>query len=426
MIRVLLLALLALGLPLAARPARVGAAESSADAITAPRPGAAVSGQVEVRGTAGSVGPSFRSYRLEVGAGAAPGSWQPIGPERDRAVTGGVLGLWDTGGLAPGPYTLRLRVFDEGGHETESRVTVSVAAAPGPTAATPTAAPTAILPTGSTPAGLPPATEPPVAESPPAETPPPAVEPQASAAVPAAEVAEAASEVAAPPAAPPPAPPPPAPGQPFRCPMLYYHEVPGQAAFAAQVAAFLQAGYRPVTMGRLVDALGGRAEPPPGCLVLTFDDALASQLSGALPVLLRFQVPATFFVMPYFQDRVHRYMTPDDLRALRDAGMEIGSHTLNHATLPVLLRLNFGAFQSELVNSKRSLERELGQPVDLLAYPNGAWDVLTADEVRRAGYRAAASTLAGGWQRPEEFYWLRRFRADPWEAPGTVLARLRG
>jgi peptidoglycan/xylan/chitin deacetylase (PgdA/CDA1 family) len=212
---------------------------------------------------------------------------------------------------------------------------------------------------------------------------------------------------------------------PVRCPMLYYHEVPGQAGLAAQLTAFLQAGYRPVAMGQLAAALDGRFELPPGCMVLTFDDGLASQLTGALPVLLRFAVPATFFVMPGFTDRVHRYMSLDDFRTLRDSGMEIGSHTLNHASLPPLLRFNLGAFQAEVVTSKAILERELGVRIDLFAYPNGAWDYLSADEVRKAGYLAAASTLPGGVQRPEERYWLRRFRADSWEAPATVLARLR-
>jgi peptidoglycan/xylan/chitin deacetylase (PgdA/CDA1 family) len=119
-------------------------------------------------------------------------------------------------------------------------------------------------------------------------------------------------------------------------------------------------------------------------------------------------------------------MSSDDFRALRDAGMEIGSHTLHHASLPYLLRANYGAFQSEVTLSKQFLEDELGQTVDLLAYPNGSWDYPTADEVRKAGYRAAASTMPGAWQRPEDRYWLRRIRADAWEPPGVVLARLRG
>ena len=389
------LALLLAFLGAAASPLQVAAAP--ADGITSPMPGAVISGPIEILGTAGSAGPSFRSFRLELGAGTGPTAWQQLGPERDRAVTAGVLARWDPAGLPPGPYTLRLLIFDEAGHDTESRVlvTVAVPSPPAEPAPSPTAAPT-------------PEPTPTTAPTPVAATAPPPSEP------------------APPRAEPTPEPQPPYPPQAFRCPMLYYHEVPGQAAFAAQLAAFLQAGYRPVTMGALVNALDGWTEPPPGCLVLTFDDALASQMSGALPVLLRFQVPATFFVMPAFRDGVHRYMGFDDFRALRDAGMEVGSHTLNHATLPILFRLNFGALQSELVSSKRILEEQLGQPVELLAYPNGSWDYPTADEVRRVGYRAAASTMPGGWQRPEDLYWLRRFRADPWEAPGTVLARIRG
>jgi peptidoglycan/xylan/chitin deacetylase (PgdA/CDA1 family) len=227
-------------------------------------------------------------------------------------------------------------------------------------------------------------------------------------------------------AAQPEAAPPPFSPTAMRCPMLYYHEVPGQAGLAAQLQAFARAGYSPVPMGRLVDALEGRAEPPPGCLVLTFDDGLASQIRNALPVLERFGVSATFFVMPDFRDGVHRYMSLEDIRAMRDAGQEIGSHTLNHASLPALMRSNFGAFQAEIIQSKAILEEALGQKVDLLAYPNGAWDRATAEEVRAAGYRAAASTIAGTWQRPQDAYWLRRVRADTWEPPQKVLSRLSG
>jgi peptidoglycan/xylan/chitin deacetylase (PgdA/CDA1 family) len=206
--------------------------------------------------------------------------------------------------------------------------------------------------------------------------------------------------------------------------VLYYHEVPGQAGLARQVSAFLSEGYTPISMGQLVNALEGKSEPPSRCLALTFDDALASQISGALPVLLRFSIPATFFVMPAFRDGVHRYMTLDDIRLLRDAGFEIGSHTMNHANLPGLLRLNFGAFQAELHGSRALLEQALELPIELFAYPNGSWDAPTAQEVQRAGYRAAATTQAGGWHRPDERYRLRRVGANPWEAPSAVLARL--
>jgi peptidoglycan/xylan/chitin deacetylase (PgdA/CDA1 family) len=210
---------------------------------------------------------------------------------------------------------------------------------------------------------------------------------------------------------------------PVTCPILYYHEVPSARQFEAQVVAFIRAGYQPTRLAQVVDTLEGHADPPPGCLVLTFDDALASQISGALPVLVQYQIPGTFFLMPAYRDGVHRYMTQDDMRTLRDSGMEIGSHTLNHASLPALLRLNFGAFLTELSGSRSSLESILGQPVDLFAYPNGAVDPSTAAYVQQAGYRAAASTRAGTIQRPEERYWLRRIGASSSESPATVMSR---
>ena len=64
-----------------------------------------VRGEVTIRGTAS--GPGFVSYRLQVGAGLNPLSWQQIGEDRIEPVEGGVLGIWDTSGLE-GLYALRL------------------------------------------------------------------------------------------------------------------------------------------------------------------------------------------------------------------------------------------------------------------------------------------------------------------------------
>ena len=214
------------------------------------------------------------------------------------------------------------------------------------------------------------------------------------------------------------------PDEPLRCPILYYHETFGQAAFEAQLVTFLANSYQPITLGKLVSLLETQQPAPPGCLVLTFDDGLASQVTGAVPVLARYLVPATFFVMPAFQDGVHRYMTPQDFTTLRDLGFEVSSHTMNHASLPALRRLNFGAFLAELAVSRRELESLLQQPVRLLAYPYGTWDLGTAAEVERLGYRAAVSTMPGALHRPSERYWLRRIAVNPWEAPGKVVARI--
>jgi peptidoglycan/xylan/chitin deacetylase (PgdA/CDA1 family) len=211
----------------------------------------------------------------------------------------------------------------------------------------------------------------------------------------------------------------------FTCPMLYYHDVPSEAGLEAQLNALIRAGYRPTTIGAMLDAFDGLTPEPPGCIVLTFDDALRSQHRNALPVLTRWAVNGTFFLMPSFRDGVHAYMSPEEIEDVANAGMEVGSHTLNHANLPALRRVNPGAFFAEINVSRSQIESLIGAPVNIFAYPNGAVDAPTAAEIENAGYRGAATTIQGSWQTSSRRYFLRRYPANPWEAPSEILTRLR-
>jgi len=62
-------------------------------------------------------------YTLEVGSGAAPAEWRPIGGNA-FAVESGLLGVWSTAGLAPGEYTLRLSVTAVDGQRISATQTV--------------------------------------------------------------------------------------------------------------------------------------------------------------------------------------------------------------------------------------------------------------------------------------------------------------
>jgi hypothetical protein len=92
-------------------------------AITAPGAGAFVRGTVAVQGVAGGGGVS--GYRLEVGEGAAPTRWTPLG-SGPAAADARLLGTWDSAGLG-GVYTLRLTLLPAGGGDGQAilnRVTV--------------------------------------------------------------------------------------------------------------------------------------------------------------------------------------------------------------------------------------------------------------------------------------------------------------
>jgi len=93
--------------------------------IDTPADGAKLGGVVEITGKADS--PDFAAYRLEFGEGSPPLAWNLLLRSEQRQPDGG-LGLWNTVGLAPGTYTLRLVVEDRVRGELSTFITVTIGA----------------------------------------------------------------------------------------------------------------------------------------------------------------------------------------------------------------------------------------------------------------------------------------------------------
>jgi peptidoglycan/xylan/chitin deacetylase (PgdA/CDA1 family) len=207
-----------------------------------------------------------------------------------------------------------------------------------------------------------------------------------------------------------------------RCSVLYTHEVPVAATFRAFVTGLIQAGFQPLSFALVDASMRGEGDLPPGCVVLSFDDALASQLRNAVPVLTEFGITALFFVMPSFQDGHHQYLGAAGIRALHDAGQIVGAHTCNHPSLPSLNRM---AMMAELSDCKHMVEDIIGVPVRYVAYPNGAANQAVLDATTQAGYRAAFTTRPSANLRPDQPLLLPRIHYDISEGANTVVNRIR-
>jgi peptidoglycan/xylan/chitin deacetylase (PgdA/CDA1 family) len=107
-------------------------------------------------------------------------------------------------------------------------------------------------------------------------------------------------------------------------------------------------------------------------------------------------------------------MRPAQIKRLRDEGMEIGGHTVNH---PILAVLEAQEARAEIVDGKRRLEEIIGAPVTLFAYPNGKpgrdYGPRDVALVREAGFAAAVSTVGGVADRGSDIFQLPRF--SPWD-----------
>lgn len=172
------------------------------------------------------------------------------------------------------------------------------------------------------------------------------------------------------------------------------------AQLDGQVRFFIRRGYRAATLSEALERPSGRD------LVVTFDDAFASVVDLALPVLAAQGAPATAFVpTAYVEDEEAlewssldrwrgtpfegelRCMSWEELRRLGEAGWEIGSHSHRHRRLTGLTEAEV---DEELRASRRLCEERLQRPCRTFAYPFGAYDRHLLSRVAEAGYEAAA------------------------------------
>lgn len=114
-------------------------------------------------------------------------------------------------------------------------------------------------------------------------------------------------------------------------------------------------------------------------------------------------------------------MSAMQLRGLRDAGMALGAHTVNH---PILRTLADAEGLKEIADSKVYLESLLDEPVPLFAYPNGKpdvdYDARAVEWVRRAGFEAALTTQPGVGDDQADLFQLPRF--TPWDKDWSRFA----
>lgn len=112
-------------------------------------------------------------------------------------------------------------------------------------------------------------------------------------------------------------------------------------------------------------------------------------------------------------------MTSDQVRGLRDAGMQIGAHTVHH---PILATLDARDAADEIARSRDTLEALLGERVGLFAYPNGkpGTDYLPDVHpaiVRELGFSAAVSTRWAAARQGDDVFQIPRF--TPWDRSRT-------
>lgn len=118
------------------------------------------------------------------------------------------------------------------------------------------------------------------------------------------------------------------------------------------------------------------------CVSLTFDAAWGNEDTEQLiDILESYGVTATFFLVGEWVDKY-----PESVKALYDAGMELGNHSDDH---PHMAKLSDDQIIRQITSCNEKIEAITGEPVTLFRCPYGEYD----DDVIRTVRELGISTI---------------------------------
>ncbi len=199
-------------------------------------------------------------------------------------------------------------------------------------------------------------------------------------------------------------------------PILIYHFIDGEgekrglsvslSRFEQHLMYLLQHNFRLISLEEFVKSKQTRTLLPGRCVVITFDDGDEAFYTKVYPFLLRYQLPATVFVVTEWIGRAG-YLNWEQLRSMSRHLVTVGSHTVSHRYLP---DLELDAVRRELVESKRVLEEKLDRLVNFLSYPVGGFNREIVRLARETGYLAACTTNRGRNFFQQDLFVLKRVK----------------
>ncbi len=209
-------------------------------------------------------------------------------------------------------------------------------------------------------------------------------------------------------------------------PVLMYHAVSDNcwgtselfvspSTLDAQIALLLENGYTLITFEDF-DHLDEIEKP----VMLTFDDGYDDNYTEMFPILQKYQVKATIFVITNDIGKNHK-VTAEQIIEMSGSGLvSIQSHTMSHEFLS---NMDEERLKTELTQSKLVLARLTGKEPFVLCYPTGMYSNLSL-QVTKEHYEFGLLMSSGLYTTGGDPYMIRRYYVPRGMSAGSLLARI--
>jgi len=200
-------------------------------------------------------------------------------------------------------------------------------------------------------------------------------------------------------------------------PVLMYHAIgsDGEGSlyvapenFCRQMRFLSDNGYSVISLDELVSGIEQEKRFPPKTVVITFDDGYEDNYIYAFPVLAKYEIPATIFLITRYVDARDEYLTWNQVRIMMRDGMDFGGHTRNGTYLPAIK--DKSRLWNEINGSREDIKRNTGVEPGYFCYTMGGFNQTIKDMVKEAGYKGACTTNRGFDKLNKDVYELNRVK----------------
>jgi len=187
--------------------------------------------------------------------------------------------------------------------------------------------------------------------------------------------------------------------------------------FQKQIRFLAEHGWSSISLTQVANLLREDKKIPKKSVVLTFDDAMTSVLEYAVPILQKYNMTGTTFVVtgqigqnPQWYRLHQRYraeplLSRKGLDCLAKHGWELHPHTHEH---PVLSHLPLEVQAEQIAKSRDCIRSWFGTEGDVLAYPFGQWNEDTKKAMQMAEMSIGLTLRFSAQVSTEDYYtWPR-------------------
>lgn len=186
-------------------------------------------------------------------------------------------------------------------------------------------------------------------------------------------------------------------------PVLIYHMVkpspdpndPYQYSlinFEEQMIYLHEHGYQTLTIDQYFNILEGKTISPENPILLTFDDGTGDFYDYVFPVLEKYHMHATTFIVSgWINEQLN--LTQEELLIIKENGIDVQNHTETHRNLAKLSKEDQ---YREIKNAEMQLKQLTDEKPTVLATPYARGNHDTTTITKDLGFRGTFSGLSGG------------------------------